>query len=553
MHAYVKGVMEDHVIVNADIKKAVQNFHLDQLRDDLEFRKDAVTRVFKFAYFTRLIHNNEVIRFDLLPFQTWVLAAIFGFYYKGTEERKIREAILFMGKGNGKSPLAAFLINYFMIADGVIDPQALILANTRDQARISLDFCKKMVYNSPALNKRLQPYNYRIMFKNKRGTFNTSKTGFAQVMSSEIKSMDGYAANGAILDEVHEYNNANTYNMIKGAVAKRNNSLLILITTAGTHINGFLYNKLKYYRAVLLGDIKDESVFCALYCLDEKDDYTKKENWYKANPALDQIFPLKDLEMLFESSKFSKSELDNFMTKRMNEFVDAESAWIPNKELGKVFVEHSIDVDLIGEDCWVGVDFSETRDLTSVVCVFHKDGKFYVKPYFFMPNNQEKLIRIGGINIKEWIEDGWIQESQLPSIDHDQIVETFKKINQKYVIKSVYYDPANSEWFLRKILNEGIGVRGKCKPFQQKATLFNTPLKYLEKLIFDEQIIMENPALRWNFNNCILYSDGNANIKIMKNKSADSVDGAVALGMAIGGYLDSNKGFKDLKSLYEQG
>ena len=39
------------------------------------------------------------------------------------------------------------------------------------------------------------------------------------------------------------------------------------------------------------------------------------------------------------------------------------------------------------------------------------------------------------------------------------------------------------------------------------------------------------------FRNVILYIDGNANIKIMKNKSSDSVDGVVALGMAVGMYL----------------
>ena len=68
--------------------------------------------------------------------------------------------------------------------------------------------------------------------------------------------------------------------------------------------------------------------------------------------------------------------------------------------------------------------------------------------------------------------------------------------------------------------------------------------KYLEKIIFDESITLDSPVLKWNFSNAIVYTDGNANIKIMKNKSADSVDGCVALGMAVGGYLHMYAGAK---------
>ena len=46
----------------------------------------------------------------------------------------------------------------------------------------------------------------------------------------------------------------------------------------------------------------------------------------------------------------------------------------------------------------------------------------------------------------------------------------------------------------------------------------------------------------WNFANVILYVDSNSNIKIMKNKQNDIVYFFVALGMALGGYLDGKFG-----------
>jgi phage terminase large subunit-like protein len=78
-------------------------------------------------------------------------------------------------------------------------------------------------------------------------------------------------------------------------------------------------------------------------------------------------------------------------------------------------------------------------------------------------------------------------------------------------------------------------------PFKQTAMQFNFPLKFLEKQIYDNNIALgQNPVLRWNFRNVVLYVDGNGNIKIVKNKSLDSVDGVVSLAMAMGGWIAEN-------------
>lgn len=68
--------------------------------------------------------------------------------------------------------------------------------------------------------------------------------------------------------------------------------------------------------------------------------------------------------------------------------------------------------------------------------------------------------------------------------------------------------------------------------------MFNEPIKYCEKLIYEEQIDMsDNPVLLWNFRNVVIYIDGNGNIKFMKNKSHDAIDGAVSTVMALAGYM----------------
>lgn len=91
-----------------------------------------------------------------------------------------------------------------------------------------------------------------------------------------------------------------------------------------------------------------------------------------------------------------------------------------------------------------------------------------------------------------------------------------------------------------------------CKNFNQTTVWFNFPLRYIEKCVFDQSIdLSDNPVLRWMFRNIVIYKDGNGNIKIMKNRSLDSVDGAVSLAMAIGAYLENNNDIvKDIFDSY---
>jgi len=74
----------------------------------------------------------------------------------------------------------------------------------------------------------------------------------------------------------------------------------------------------------------------------------------------------------------------------------------------------------------------------------------------------------------------------------------------------------------------------------------------MEKLVYDKDIVFQkNPVLLWNFRNIVLYSDGNNNVKFMKNKSLDSIDMAVSTAMSIGAYLSSGQYNFDLTGLFK--
>lgn len=188
----------------------------------------------------------------------------------------------------------------------------------------------------------------------------------------------------------------------------------------------------------------------------------------------------------------------------------------------------------------MGIDLSATRDLAALVIVFTDPDtdKMAVLPEFYFPQNEVKRIRESGIDLREWIDKGYIIEHDDPAIDQEAVYERIKYYHTIFDIQRINYDKWNSGFIIPKIEKN---LYTECKHFEQNTVWFNFPLKYLERLFFREDIAAsDNPVMRWMFRNIVLYYDGNGNIKIMKNKSQDSVDGPIALAMAVGGWLQYN-------------
>ena len=148
---YITGVQDGSIITNKWVKLIIQRY-LDTLsRKDIELRIEEPQRVFKFLSLCNLNINNKYQQFIPLPFQAFFIWALFSPYYKGTNIRLYNTAFLFMGRKNGKSAFSALLQLYFLLADGVIDAQSILVASSREQAHRVFDFAKGIV-NAPHLH-----------------------------------------------------------------------------------------------------------------------------------------------------------------------------------------------------------------------------------------------------------------------------------------------------------------------------------------------------------------------------------------------------------------
>lgn len=529
---YIDGVLEGTIVVNKWVRLAVDRYLADLEREDLELRRDKINIAFQFFSLVNINQGNGYRQFEPLPYQVFIIVNMLGFYYRDTDRRRYRYSLLFIARKSGKTVFATVMNLYFLIADGEQDPQSLLLASTREQASISLEYAKSIVLNSPALERRIEVMQYQLRFDHKRSR------GIMKTLASNSTRLDGYNPSAAILDEIHAYPDDSLFRVVKSGILARPNPMIMLISTAGFMLDSFCWDIVENMKNILRGMVADDAFFGMLFTLDDDDDYNDAATWYKANPALGTVITLEALQIEYDQARNMNSQLPNFLTKNLNIFTQASDQWIEDEPLRARF--KAIDIEpLKGLDMYLGLDLSSTKDLTALVGVVQDPGTghFYIFPYFFFANSPEKRIRKTGVDLTTWIDKGWITQCQTKTIDYQAIIDKVAALGEVFNLVTMAYDKFNSALIVPAV--EEMGVT--CEPFEQTPKRFNFPLKYMEKLVYDEGITFdENRVLLWNMRNVVLYADGNGNIKIMKNKSLDSVDGAVAAGMALGIWVQHN-------------
>src|SRR3546814_12434504 len=94
-----------------------------------------------------------------------------------------------------------------------------------------------------------------------------------------------------------------------------------------------------------------------------------------------------DLEMrgYAVEAKNSPASLGEFLTKRLNVWLNAASAWLSVDQWKKATIEGLDWSDFHGLECTIGADLADKADITDVVLVGqHEDGTNIFTPVFFL-------------------------------------------------------------------------------------------------------------------------------------------------------------------------
>jgi phage terminase large subunit-like protein len=275
------------------------------------------------------------------------------------EDDRLRHKVALVGlaRKNGKSALGSGIALYGLIM-GPRGGEVYSCAADRDQARIVFGSAKSMVENSPELAAITKTY---------RDAIEVPSTGSVyRVLSSEAFTKEGLSPTLVIYDELHAAPNDELWNVMTLAQAARLDSLTLGITTAGvkadnTGQDSTCYRLYQYGQKVASGEVDDPSFFMAWWQSPDDADHRQSQNWLPANPGFGDLQDPEDFE-----SAVKRTPENEFRTKRMNQWVNAQTAWLPSGAWDSLGVAEppAEDVEVV-----LGFDGSFSGDSTALVGV----------------------------------------------------------------------------------------------------------------------------------------------------------------------------------------
>lgn len=527
---YAEGVVSGKVIACEWVKKACQRQIDDLARAkkggwQFVFDPKKATAVCSFVELMPHIKGSKWAgqKISLEPWQCFILTTIFGWVHKETKLRRFRLVYLEMGRKNAKSTMSAPIGVYLMCADGEAGQEVYSAATTRDQAKIVWEVAKQMVEREPGLRAALG------VDTSAHSIYQTSSASKFIAVSAEGNSLDGL--NGSsIIDELHAHRTRKVYDVLETAKAARSQPLLWCITTAGFDRSGICYEVRSYLTKILSRTTDDDSLFGIIYTADEGDDYFSEDTWKKANPNYGISVDPDELRRLATKAQKMPSALNNFLTKHLSVWVNADVALFDIAQWEKLNDAGSEDDHT--EPCWLSVDLAPRHDFTSRVKLFReeRDGLEHYFAYARHFLSEGEIEESENASFAGWADEGWITTNPGNVTDYAAVEEAIREDSQKHEVKEVLYDPFSAHQFATRMQEEGFPM------VEVRATVqnFSEATKFLDALISEGRIHHNgDPILTWMLSNVVGHYDRKDNVYPVKEFPQNKIDGAVALIMAL--------------------
>ena len=454
-----------------------------------------------------------------------LLSATFGIVHKIDGTRKFQEVLLMVGRKNGKSTLSAAVGLYLQIADGEPGAEVYACATKKDQAKIIWLEAKRMVRKSSALAKRIKTLVAELV-----SDFNDS---FFRFLGRDSDSLDGLNVHGAMLDEIHAWTDPNLYDVIIDGMSSREQPLSFITTTAGTVRENVFDSKYEEAEQTINGYLddngfKNERFLPIIYELDHREEWTKEESWYKANPGLGSIKKLDTLNNKVLKAKNNPKLLANLLCKDFNIRETVAGSWLNFEDINN---EETFNlIDFKGTYAIGGIDLSSTTDLTCATLLWVKDKKFYVNQMYFIPSEKAELReREDKVPYSAWEKQGYVTFTEGAKVDYSDVTKWFVEMRDVHEIYPLWvgYDNWNAQYFTQEMENSNFVMEQVI----QGAKTMSPAMKQMEGEFASANIIYNNnPVLKWCLTNTPVKGDDNNNIRPVKGRNTKKrIDGTVSL------------------------
>jgi phage terminase large subunit-like protein len=415
-----------------------------------------------------------------------------------------RVSLVGMPRKNGKSALGSVIALYSLVM-GPDGGEVYSVAAEKEQAKIVFRDARRMVENQPELMSHIRLYRDAME--------NTENGSIYRVLSAEAYSKEGLSPTLVLFDELHAQPNRELFDVMSLSMAARGNkSTLIAITTAGvrsdnTGRDSIAYTLYQYGQKLTRGEEEDPSMFMAWW--ESDGDYKDPETWATANPGFGDLNDEAD----FESAVRRTPEAE-FKTKRLNQFVSAQTAWLPDGTWESCEEEFTINPD---DEIVLGFDGSFSGDASVIVgCTIPKEDDDV--PKVFMVKSWEKDLTIH--------DDQW----RVDIADVEQTVLDFCSKHRN--VREIACDPFRWQRTMEVLQEKGLPIVEW--PSTSPRRMVPACAKFYDGVVEGKLKHDGNPVLARHIANAVIKID-NIGPRIVKDKkeSPRKIDAAVAAVIAV--------------------
>lgn len=522
--------------ITGELERLAVKRHVRDLENATEmgFYFDEKSAKIAMSFFTFLRHYKGEWagkEFELEDWQCFIVWCVFGWKaHNGL--RRFNYANIEVSRKNGKTTFAAGIALLMLVMDNEPGAEVYSAAVDKGQASICWEAAKAMISQSPQLSQYLKVWAHSIEMESTASSY--------LPLSKETKNKDGLSPHCAICDELHAWPTDDIYNLITTGMGSRRQPLVFSITTAGVDMSFPYYSMRCYYVDILKGIKSGEDTFCIIFCPDKNDDWKDPNTWYKASPNLGISVYADYMQKRFQKAINEGGSTEvHFKTKNLNMWVDAPDVWIPDEKVLRC--DHgTTDDDLIGQECYGGIDLASHVDINSLALYFPNLPHPTFRFYFWIPEGKV-LQKEDRVDYRQWCREGWIKITPGDVIDIDYFISDISEILKMYDVRNLAFDPAKAyHGVIQGLQKEGFSEI--LDEFSQSIRNMSEPTKKVEADVTAGFIdLMKNPVIRWMFRNVVVYRDANDNIKLDKKRSIEKIDGVVTMANAYGGYMSNNE------------
>jgi len=430
--------------------------------------------------------------------------------------------------------MASQMVLYFLALDNPKGNEISTASTKVDQARIVLDSARAMALSNGKYLKAtgVEVLAHRIV--------HSKSNSFVRALSSDAKSLDGLSDILCVMDELHAVDRK-LFDVIYSGMSKRNDSLLLCITTAGMNNDGIGYSQSQYAKKVSLMEVEDDQFFSIIYTIDDDDDIFDENTWKKANPNYGVSVDPITFEAKAKKAQVTPSDIPNFKVKHLNMWLSEANAFFDMMKWDAC-ADNTLDLEKFkGKTCFIGIDLASKIDLTANIKVFRENGIYYIFQKAYLPKDTfEKEYN----TLYHNAEGTELVVTPGEAINYEYIEKGILEDCKNFKVDSVHYDPWQATQLSQNLMKERVNM----VEFKMNTANFSEPMKTLDALIRQGKVRHNGgPLLRWCMSNVVAKEDHNQNVFPRKSSEKLKIDMAVALIMSAAGWIVK----QETKSIYE--